>query len=77
VLVLHDLVGLYDGHSPKFVRKYADVRQVMQSAIEKYLEDVRNMRFPNAGTESFHMSSTEELKRLYGDAVVIPMPKVN
>ena len=77
VLVLHDLVGLYDGHSPKFVRKYADVRQVMQSAIEKYLEDVRNMRFPNAGTESFHMSSTEELKRLYGDAVVVPMPKVN
>jgi 3-methyl-2-oxobutanoate hydroxymethyltransferase len=77
VLVLHDLIGLYDGHSPKFVRKYADVRQVMQSAVEKYLEDVRNMRFPNAGTESFHMSSTEELKRLYGDAVVVPMPKVN
>jgi 3-methyl-2-oxobutanoate hydroxymethyltransferase len=78
VLVLHDLVGLYDGHSPKFVRKYADVRQTMQTAIEKYLEDVRNMRFPNAGSESFHMSSTEELKRLYGEeSPGVPMPKVN
>ena len=49
----------------------------MREAITKYLEDVRSGRFPNAGSESFHMSRTEELKKLYGDSVVVPMPKVN
>jgi 3-methyl-2-oxobutanoate hydroxymethyltransferase len=77
VLVLHDLLGMYDGHTPKFVRQYANVRETMQNGITRFLEDVRSGRFPNAGSESFHMSSTEELKRLYGDAVVVPMPKVN
>jgi 3-methyl-2-oxobutanoate hydroxymethyltransferase len=77
VLVLHDLLGMYDGHSPKFVRKYANIRESMQTAIAQYLDDVRNSRFPNAGSESFHMTSTEDLKRLYGDSVVVPMPKVN
>ncbi len=77
VLVFHDLLGLYDGHTPKFVRQYANVRETMQTAIGKFLDDVRSARFPNAGSESFHMSSTEELKRLYGDSVVVPMPKVN
>ena len=52
-------------------------RWLMRSAIAKYLEDVRSGRFPNGVTESFHMSSTEELKKLYGDSVVVPMPKVN
>jgi 3-methyl-2-oxobutanoate hydroxymethyltransferase len=66
VLVFHDLLGLYDGHTPKFVRKYAQAGAEMKSAIEAYLSDVRERRFPNDATESFHMSSDEELKRLYG-----------
>jgi hypothetical protein len=49
----------------------------MRQAIAKYLEDVRSGRFPDGASESFHMSSTEELKKLYGDSVVVPMPKVN
>jgi 3-methyl-2-oxobutanoate hydroxymethyltransferase len=77
VLVLHDLLGLYDNLAPKFVRKYAEAGKEMRGAIEHFLEDVRNGSFPNAITESFHMSSTEELKRLYGDSVVVPMPKAN
>jgi 3-methyl-2-oxobutanoate hydroxymethyltransferase len=77
VLVFHDLLGLYDGLSPKFVHRYADVGDDMRKAIEKYLEDVRGGRFPDATTESFHMSGGEELKKLYGDAVVVPLPKVN
>ena len=77
VLVFHDLLGLYDGHTPKFVRRYASIGDEMLNAIAKYLEDVRSGRFPNGVTESFHMSSTEELKKLYGDSVVVPMPKVN
>lgn len=77
VLVFHDVLGLYEGHTPKFVRQYANVKETMQTALAQYIGDVRSGRFPNAGSESFHMSSTEDLKRLYGDSVVVPMPKVN
>jgi len=77
VLVFHDLLGMYDGHTPKFVRRYANIGDEMRKAIARYLEDVRGGRFPDATTESFHMSGTEELKKLYGDSVVVPMPKVN
>jgi len=58
-------------------RRYANVGDDMRSAIAKYLDDVRTGRFPDGTAESFHMSSTEELKKLYGDSVVVPMPKVN
>jgi 3-methyl-2-oxobutanoate hydroxymethyltransferase len=77
VLVFHDLLGLYDGHKAKFVRQYAQIGEEMRAAIAKYLDDVREGRFPDSTSESFHMSSTEELKKLYGDSVVIPMPKAN
>jgi 3-methyl-2-oxobutanoate hydroxymethyltransferase len=77
VLVFHDLLGLYDGLSPKFVRRYANVGDEMQTAIGKFLDDIRTGRFPDGATESFHMSGAEELKKLYGDDNVVPMPKVN
>lgn len=79
VLVYHDVLGIYDGHTPKFVRKYANIGQDMQVALEAYLTDVREGRFPNEETESFHMASDEELKRLYATredgGVVVEMPK--
>jgi 3-methyl-2-oxobutanoate hydroxymethyltransferase len=80
VLVFHDLLGLYDGHKAKFVRTYADLANEMKSAITSYLDDVRTSRFPNDTTESFHMSSEEELRRLYGTqegGVVVEMPKAD
>lgn len=66
VLVLHDLVGLYEGHTAKFVRRYADVAGVIREAVGQFVEDVREARFPDIATESFHMGSDEELRRLYG-----------
>jgi 3-methyl-2-oxobutanoate hydroxymethyltransferase len=65
VLVYHDLLGLYDGHTPKFVRKYASLADEATAAIGRFLEDVREGRFPN-DAESFHAGAPEELKRLYG-----------
>lgn len=65
VLVFHDVLGIYDGHTPKFVRQYAHIAQDMQSALEAYLADVRSGQFPDEQKESFHMASDEELKRLY------------
>jgi 3-methyl-2-oxobutanoate hydroxymethyltransferase len=65
VLVFHDLLGLYDGHTPKFVRRFADVATTMREALTRYIDDVREGRFPDVATESFHVTSDEELKRLY------------
>jgi len=77
VLVFHDVLGIYDGHTPKFVRQYAHVAQDMQAALETFLADVREGRFPDEEKESFHMATDEELKRLYAsreDGGVVPFP---
>ncbi len=74
VLVLHDVLGLYDGHTPKFVRKYAHLADEMKAAMTAYLNDVREGKFPDEKTESFHSGTREELERLYGTGgVVVPM----
>jgi 3-methyl-2-oxobutanoate hydroxymethyltransferase len=79
VLVFHDVLGMYDGHTPKFVRQYAHIAEDMQNALEAFLSDVREGRFPDEVKESFHMASDEELKRLYASrddgGVVVEMPK--
>jgi len=46
VLVTHDLLGLFDRFTPKFVRKYADFHSEMQRAFADYIEDVETKRFP-------------------------------
>jgi 3-methyl-2-oxobutanoate hydroxymethyltransferase len=77
VLVFHDVLGIYDGHAPRFVRKYANIARDMQTALEAYLTDVREERFPNEEKESFHMASDEELRRLYAtreDGGVVAFP---
>ena len=75
VLVFHDLLGLYDGHTPKFVRRYANIADDMRTAIEHYLADVRDGSFPDDEKESFHAASADELRALYGEGVVIEMQK--
>jgi 3-methyl-2-oxobutanoate hydroxymethyltransferase len=46
VLVSHDLLGLYLGHTPKFVRRYAALADEMRGAFERFAGDVRARRFP-------------------------------
>jgi 3-methyl-2-oxobutanoate hydroxymethyltransferase len=46
VLVWHDLLGLYEGRTARFVKRYADVGAVIRSALEVYAADVRERRFP-------------------------------
>ena len=47
VLVAHDLLGLYLGKTPKFVRRYAELGDAMRDAFARYLADVRARRFPS------------------------------
>jgi len=46
VLVWHDLLGLYEGHAPRFVKQYADLAPAIRDAIERYAADVRSGAFP-------------------------------
>jgi len=46
VLVWHDLLGLYEGKAPRFVKRYADLAAEARRALEAYAEDVRERRFP-------------------------------
>ena len=46
VLVCHDLLGLYEGRSPRFVKRYADVGSEIRKALETYADEVRTGRFP-------------------------------
>jgi 3-methyl-2-oxobutanoate hydroxymethyltransferase len=46
VLVVHDLLGLFDRFTPKFVRKYAELQEEMQRAFGEYIADVTARRFP-------------------------------
>jgi 3-methyl-2-oxobutanoate hydroxymethyltransferase len=46
VLVWHDLLGLYEGRSPRFVKRYAEVGEEIKRALEQYAEEVRTGRFP-------------------------------
>ncbi len=47
VLVSHDLLGLYLGHQPKFVRRYAELGTATREAFERYVADVKARRFPS------------------------------
>jgi len=46
VLVYHDLLGLTEGHLPRFVKRYASLSREIRDALESYAEDVRSGAFP-------------------------------
>jgi 3-methyl-2-oxobutanoate hydroxymethyltransferase len=46
VLVFHDLLGIYDGHVARFVKRFADVRSQMVAGVAEYADEVRAGMFP-------------------------------
>src|SRR3984893_505371 len=53
ILVVHDLLGLTFGQTPKFARQYANVGEVISKAVRDYCSDVRGGTFPSDG-ECYH-----------------------
>jgi 3-methyl-2-oxobutanoate hydroxymethyltransferase len=51
VLVLHDMLGLTTGYTPRFVRKYGDLASVVRDAAAQYCRDVSNGEFPGPGEQ--------------------------
>ena len=66
VLVYHDLLGIEDRMAPKFVRRYASLRQASVDAMAAYAADVRTGAFPGP-EESYHLAAdVAETLALYG-----------
>ncbi|TML74141.1 MAG: 3-methyl-2-oxobutanoate hydroxymethyltransferase [Actinobacteria bacterium] len=67
VLVWHDLLGLYEGRAARFVKRYAEVGQVVREALEAYVSDVREHRFPE---ERHTYAMPDEELALFEDSVL-------
>jgi 3-methyl-2-oxobutanoate hydroxymethyltransferase len=65
VLVTHDLLGLFDRFTPKFVKKYADIHSDMARAFGEYIDDVRAHRFP--ASEHSHPIDDQEFRALLSE----------
>jgi 3-methyl-2-oxobutanoate hydroxymethyltransferase len=46
VLVWHDMLGYYEGHAPRFVKRYAELGETILEALERYADEVRSGAFP-------------------------------
>ena len=62
VLVFHDLLGIYDGHAARFVKRYGDVRQAMIDGVAAFAADVRERRYPEP--EHGYTMAPDEAERL-------------
>jgi 3-methyl-2-oxobutanoate hydroxymethyltransferase len=67
VLVFHDLLGFFGGHEPRFVKRYANLREEIVRAVSAYAADVRERRFPSPEHAYAVDSSELEAFRRYLD----------
>lgn len=61
VLVFHDLLGIYDGHAPRFAKRFADVKAQMVAGVAEYAAEVRTGTFP--APEHSYSIDDQELER--------------
>jgi 3-methyl-2-oxobutanoate hydroxymethyltransferase len=58
VLVLHDMLNLYDKIKPKFIKSYTNLSEIILKAIQNYIEDIKTNKFPE-DSHSFKMQNSE------------------
>jgi 3-methyl-2-oxobutanoate hydroxymethyltransferase len=63
VLVFHDLLGIYDGHAARFVKRYGNVREQMIKGVSEYAADVRARRYPEP--EHGYTMAPDEVERMH------------
>ena len=51
VLVMHDMLGINRGFSPRFLRRYANLAEIITRAVGQYIEDVKSGDFPNTSEQ--------------------------
>jgi 3-methyl-2-oxobutanoate hydroxymethyltransferase len=65
VLVFHDLLGIYDGHAPRFAKRYGEVKAQMVAGVAEYAAEVRGGTFPTP--EHSYSIDDDELRRFLAD----------
>lgn len=64
ILVIHDLLGMYSGQSPKFSKRYAALNETIKASVESYISEVKDKQFPETKhTFSIDEAVIEELTR--------------
>ena len=61
VLVIDDILGKYPGNVPRFVKQYANVKEIIKTAVTKYNEEVKNNMFP-CKEHTFNLTDEERVK---------------
>jgi 3-methyl-2-oxobutanoate hydroxymethyltransferase len=64
VLVFHDLLGIYDGHAARFVKRYGNVREAMIKGVSEFAAEVRERRYPEP--RHGYTMAPDEVERLRG-----------
>ena len=62
LLIVSDLIGQFQAFTPKFVKKYCDVAQVITDAMKTYVSEVKSGQFPDENKYCYHMVEGEEKK---------------
>ena len=63
VLVFHDMLGLFERFTPRFVKKYANLGEIILKAVQEYVKEVKSGEFPSK-EHSFHMKKEKYEKLL-------------
>jgi 3-methyl-2-oxobutanoate hydroxymethyltransferase len=66
LVIMHDLIGLFWEFKSKFVKRYCEAGQLIQSALTDYVNEVRDLKFP--AEENFYEIKDEELEKLLSDS---------
>src|SRR5438477_4442372 len=69
VLVFHDLLGIYDGHAPRFAKRFGELREQMVAGVAAYASEVRRGSFP--GPEHAYSIDEDELGAFEADLAAI------
>lgn len=62
VLVLHDLLGIYNGHKPKFVKRFANIREEMVKGLNQFVAESKSGEFPSP---EFSFNKVVDIPKLY------------
>ena len=62
LLIVSDLIGQFQAFTPKFVKKYCNVAEVITSAMKAYVKEVKDGSFPSEDEHCYHMLKGEDIK---------------
>ena len=60
VLIIHDMLGLFEGFRPKFVKRYVDLKQTILEAVVQYRDEVQTGEFPDIEEFSYQAPQEEQ-----------------